>query len=44
MCQHIILALQDWLVIDSMALQEARHLLLEGDAKDPLHLFTEGGS
>lgn len=39
-----IVARQDWLVIDFMAFQEPRHLLLEGDVKDPLHLFYLGGS
>ena len=38
-CQYIIVAQQDWLVTDFMAFQEPRHLLLEGDVKDPLHLF-----
>lgn len=42
-CQHVILARQDWVVTDLRVLQEPRHTLLEGVTDDPSHLFTEDG-
>lgn len=38
-CQHIIVARQDWASNRFHGLP-GTHLLLEGDVKDPLHLFT----
>lgn len=43
MRQHGILAQHDGFVIDFMALQNFRHLLLEGVTNDPSLPFTEDG-